>query len=154
MPPTLQWECQVAGWRGDWSCCCRRIPQCAPECLFLFEKILLLNSATPYEEGPVFSHSPPLQLDWECPGHGSTQPNSQLSPAGTHSLCVFTTSSLFPSLQFQATKSLLVLLKPSLAGEGNVNPALSQESCGRPSRCRPGAAVTLFPVLVPGTFLS
>ena len=48
---------------GDWSCYCRRIPQTAPKCLFLFEKILLLNPATPYKEGPVISHSPPLELD-------------------------------------------------------------------------------------------
>ena len=26
----------VAGWRGDWSCCCRGIPQSAPEGLFPF----------------------------------------------------------------------------------------------------------------------
>ena len=28
----------VAGWRGDWSCCCRGIPQSAPEGLFLLGK--------------------------------------------------------------------------------------------------------------------
>ena len=28
----------VEGWRGDWSCCCRGIPQSAPEGLFLFGK--------------------------------------------------------------------------------------------------------------------
>ena len=48
----------------------------------------------------------------------------------------------------------MVLLKPCLAGEGAVNPALSQKSCGRPGRRRPGDAVTLVPALVPGTFLS
>ena len=57
-------ECQVATWRGDWSCCCRIIPQTAPECVFLFEKILLLNRAAPFKEGPVLSHSPPLHVDW------------------------------------------------------------------------------------------
>ena len=31
--------------------------------LFLFEKFLLLKPAAPYKEGPVLSHSPPLQLD-------------------------------------------------------------------------------------------
>ena len=31
---------------------------------------------------------------------------------------------------------LWVLLKPCLAGEGAINPALSQESCGRPGRLR------------------
>ena len=69
MPPTPLWEHRVARWRGGWSCCCRRIPQTAPKCLFfflplfLFQKILLLNPASPYKEGPVLSHSPPLQLD-------------------------------------------------------------------------------------------
>ena len=31
-------------WRGDWSCCCRGIPQSAPKGHFLFGKILLLIS--------------------------------------------------------------------------------------------------------------
>ena len=43
-----------------------------------------------HKEGPVLSHSPPLQLDPDCWGQGSTWPNSQLSP-GAHSLHVFTT---------------------------------------------------------------
>ena len=34
--PTPPLECWAAVWRGDWSCCCRRIPQSAPECLFFF----------------------------------------------------------------------------------------------------------------------
>ena len=66
---TLQ-EHQAARWRGKWSCCYRRIPQTSPECLFLFEKILVLNPASPYKEGPVFSHSPPLQLDKGLSGSG------------------------------------------------------------------------------------
>ena len=37
----------MARWRGDWSCCCRGIPKSAPEGLFLFERILLLNPALP-----------------------------------------------------------------------------------------------------------
>ena len=53
--------------------------------------------------------------------------------AGTHGLCGFTTFSLFPSLGLQATRCLSVLLKLCLVGEEAVNPALSQESCGRPS---------------------
>ena len=57
-------------WREDWSCCCRRIPQTAPKCLFLFEKILLLNPASPYKEGPDLSHSPPHHLDWGLSGSG------------------------------------------------------------------------------------
>ena len=68
MPSTPPQEHQAAGWRGGWRCCCKRIPQTAPKCLFffsffLFEKFILLNPAAPYKEGPVLSHSPPLQLD-------------------------------------------------------------------------------------------
>ena len=29
---------RVVGWRADWSCCCRGIPQSAPEIFFLFGK--------------------------------------------------------------------------------------------------------------------
>ena len=64
--------------------------------------------------------------------HGPTLNSPQLVP--TVSVGLPTTSSLFPSLRLQATRSLSVLLKPCLAGEGAVNPALSQESCGRPGR--------------------
>ena len=98
----------VAGWRGDWSCYCSRIPQSAPEGLFLFEKILLFNPAIPYKEGPVLSHSSPLQLDQDCPGQGPTQPNSQLFPASAHVLCMFTTSFLLPSLNFSLTVYLKI----------------------------------------------
>ena len=69
--PIAPREHQAAGWRGYWRCCCRRIPQTAPQCLFLFEKILLLNPAAPYKEGPVLSHSPPLQLDQGLSRSGS-----------------------------------------------------------------------------------
>ena len=41
----------VARWRGDWSCCCREVPQSAPEVLFLFGKILLLNTVAPSVQG-------------------------------------------------------------------------------------------------------
>ena len=81
-------------------------------------------------------------------------PNFQLSSASARGLPGFSTSSLFPSLRLQATRSLTVLLRPCLAGEGAVNPALSQESCRRPGRGGPGAAAALVPALVPGTFLS
>ena len=129
--------------------------KCSPRVFFFFGKSSCLVLQLPlYKEGPVLSLSPPLLLDQDCPDHGLTWPNSQLSPAGAHSLNGFATSSLFPSLQLQATRSLTVLLKPCLAGEGAVNPALYQESCGRPGRCGPGVAVTLVPMLVPGTFSS
>ena len=57
MPPTTLGEHQVACCRGDWSYCCSRIPQTAPQCHFLFEKMLLLYPAAPYKEGPVLTHS-------------------------------------------------------------------------------------------------
>ena len=142
-------EGQVAGWRGDWSCCFRGIPQSAPKVFFFLGKSCSILRLPWYKEGPVPSLSPPLQVDCYCLGQGPTWPNSQLSPAGAHSLNGFATSSLFPSLQLQATRSLTVLLKPCLAGEGAVN-----LSCVRPSRGGPGAAATLAPVLVPGPFLS
>ena len=145
---------QVAGRRGDWSCCCRRIPQSAPKGLFLFEKILLLTPGTPYKEWPVLSHSPPLQLDRDCLGQGPTWPNFQLSPASAQGLCGLTSLSLFPFLRLQAIRSLLVLLKPCLAGEGAINWALSQESYCRPGGRGSGAAAAQVPVLVPGAFLS
>ena len=55
---------RVAGVRGDWRCCCRGIPQSAPEGLFLLGKILL-NPAAPSIQGRV------------CP---LTQPTSPARP--------------------------------------------------------------------------
>ena len=115
MSPKPLREHLSAWWRGNWSYCFRRIPQTDPECLFLFEKILLLNPAAPYKERPVLSHNPPLQLDQGL--SGSWPHTAQLStlPASAHSLHGFTTSSLFPSLRLQATRCFFVLLKPCLA---------------------------------------
>ena len=109
-------EGQVAGWRGDWSCCFRGIPQSAPKVFFFLGKSCSILRLPWYKEGPVPSLSPPLQVDCYCLGQGPTWPNSQLSPAGAHGLRGFPTLSLFPSLQLQATRSLLVLLKPVWQG--------------------------------------
>ena len=69
MLPAAGW---AAGWRGDWSCCSRRIPQSAPEGLFLFGKSSCsIVQLPPYKEGPVLSHSPPLQLGQGLSGSGS-----------------------------------------------------------------------------------
>ena len=104
-----------------WSCCCRGIPQSAPEGLSFWEKsscsILWLP---PYKEGPDLSHSPPLQLAGGGPGKDCRRPNFQLSLASACGLPGFSTSSLFPSLRLQATRSLTVLLRPCLAVEGAV----------------------------------
>ena len=78
---------------------------------------LLGQPTAPARPGPIRVRVP----------HGPTL----ISPASAHSLCGFSTSSLFPSLRLQITRSLLVLLKPCLAGKGAVNPSLSQESCSR-----------------------
>ena len=102
MPPTSPWVCRAARYRGDWSCCCRRVPQTAPESLFILGKILLLNPVAPSIPGRAcLLTQPSLQLDQDCPNQDPTQPNSQLSPASAHSLRGFTTSSLFPSCDFK-----------------------------------------------------
>ena len=113
---------QVDGWRGEWSCCCRGIPQSAPEGLFLFEKILLLNPGAPslqVRACPLTQSTSPARLGtaWVRAPHGPTPNSPQLVPT----VSVYHTSSLFPSLQLQATRSLKMLPKPCLAGEGAVN---------------------------------
>ena len=70
--------------------------------------------------------------DWVRVHHCPTLPSRCPVSVGTHSPCVFATLSLFSTLWFQASRSLLVLLKPCLAGEGAIDLVLSQESCGRP----------------------
>ena len=74
MPPTPPGS---AGWPGGeetGAAAAGEFPKLPPSVsfffLFLFEKILLLNPATPYKEGPVLSHSPPLQLDQVLSGSG------------------------------------------------------------------------------------
>ena len=79
------------GGEGDWSSCCRRIPQSAPEGLFLFEKILLLNPATPSLQGRACPLTQPTSLArprtvWVRAPHGPTLNSPQLAP--TVSLCL------------------------------------------------------------------
>ena len=54
------------------------------------------------------------------------RPNFQLSSTSARGLPGFSTSSLFPSLRLQATRSLTVLFRPCLTGEVAINPALSK----------------------------
>ena len=97
-------------------------PKCPRESFSFWEKSsCLILWLPPYKEEPVLSHSPPLQLGQDCPGQDRTWPNFQLSSASACSLPGFSTSSLFPSLRLQATRSLTVLLRPCLAGEGAIN---------------------------------
>ena len=117
---------------GDWSCCCRGIPQSV---FFLGKSSCSIPQLPLYKEGPVLSHSPPLQLDQGLSRSGPhTAQLSTLPSWHPQSPCVYHTSSLFPSLCLQATRSLLVLLKPCLEWEGAINFAVSQESYSRPSR--------------------
>ena len=62
MPPTPSREPWAARQRGGWSCCCRRIPQTAPECLFFFFFFFLRNSSCsilpPHTRKGLSSHSP------------------------------------------------------------------------------------------------
>ena len=59
--------------------------------LFLSGKFLLLKPATPYKEGPVFSHSPPLQLDQGLSGSGLVKSQLSIPPTWrTKSLWVST----------------------------------------------------------------
>ena len=100
-------------------------------------------------QGPGLSPSPILQPDWGQSGSGSIMaqffPDCVQSLSGcTQPLCVYHFILIVP-LQLQATRSLQVLLKPCLAGEGAVNPALSQEPCGRPSRRRTWGCSRLGP---------
>ena len=146
----------VVGWRGDWSCCYRGIPQSAPEGLFLLGKNPRARSCGSLcTRKGLTSHTAPLSsLAGGCLGQDHMRPNFQLSLASACGLPGFSTSSLFPSLQVQATGSLTVLLSPCLAGQWALNRAVSQESCSRPCTGGPGAAASLIPALVPGTFFS
>ena len=71
----------VAGWRGDWSCCCRGIPQGAQEGLFLFEKNPSAQScASLCTRKGLSSHTAHLSSSaGDCLGQGRTWPTFQLS---------------------------------------------------------------------------
>ena len=91
-PPTAPQEHQVGGWveRRLELLLQENSPNCPRGGLLLFEKILLLNPAAPCKEGPVLSHSPPLQLDWGLSGSGPhTAQLSTLPSQCPQSLCVY-----------------------------------------------------------------
>ena len=147
--PKAPRELWAARWRGDWSCCCRRITQSALEGLFLFEKIFLLNPAAPYKEGPVLLHSPPLQLDQGLSGSGpdtaqlSTLPSQRpQSPSVYH----------FVLIPLPATSSNQVSLRAAQALFGRGGSCKLQESCCRLGRRGPGAAVPQSPHWSQGPF--
>ena len=142
------------GWRGDWSCCRRGISQSAPEGLFLFREKPPAWSCGSLQQGrawPLTQPTSPASLGAVRVRIASSPTLNSPQPAPT-GLLGFSTSSLFPTLRLQATRSLTVLLRPCLAGEGAVNrlsPRSPAASC-----TWPGAAATLVPTLIPGTFLS
>ena len=103
---------------------------------FLFEKFLLFKPASPNKH--LDSHIAQLSHQTrDYLGKGLSWPNSSqlgstVSAVHAAPVCLL----LCPSspMQLQASKSILMLLKPScLAGEGAIDLALLQESCSRPS---------------------
>ena len=76
---------RVTGWRADSSCCCRGIPQSAPQGLCFFGKILLLNPAAPSLQGRACpltqptSPARPRTFRVRAP-HSSTLKSPQLAP--------------------------------------------------------------------------
>ena len=79
---------QVAGWRGDWSFAAGNSPKCSQGSFLCVEgesscSILCLLL---YKEGPVLSHSPPLQL------------NHRLSRSGSHTTRLSTLPRQHPGL--------------------------------------------------------
>ena len=148
--PTALQEHWAARWRGDWSCCCRGIPQSAPEGLFLFGKILLLNPAAPSIEGracPLTQPTSPARPGtvWVRAPHGPTLNSPKPAPTDSVGLplrpysppCVFKQPGLSQCCS-------------SLVWQGREPLGRLSEFCGKPGRHGPGAEVAL----VPGTFVS
>ena len=88
---TPLWECHEAGWGGGSAAAAGEFLKHTLSVsffTFLYEKFLLLKPATPYKEGPVLSHSPPLQLDQGLSRLGPVKAQlSTLSSWHTHSPC-------------------------------------------------------------------
>ena len=108
----------------------------------------------PYKEGPVLSHSPPLQVGQGLSGSGSHA--AQLSTLlGQHPWSPWVFHFVLIPLPATSGNQVSHSVAQALFGSGGGrNPALSQESCGRPRTGRPGVAAALVPALVPGTSLS
>ena len=150
------WECRVARWKGDWSCCCRGIPQSAPWGSLSFWENPPAQSCQSIQGRacPLTQPTSPARLGTvqvKAP-HGPTLNFPQPAPM-IYGLCVFTTLRPYsPPCDFKQPG-----LSPccsSLVWQGReLLTWLYQESYGRPG-CGPGAAVALVPELVPGTFLS
>ena len=88
--------------------------------LFLFENFLLLNRASPYKEGPVLSHSPPLQL------------GQALSRSGPNT----TQLSTLPIWRTRSRWVYHFVLIPLLATSSNhVSLGAAQPLCGKGGSC-------------------
>ena len=159
VPPQKR-HCGRGRGAGGGGGCCRRISQTATKCLF-FHFFFSRNSS--YSSLLLHTRAWPL-----------TQPNSPIRPETVQvrachrptfpSQCpqsqwVHTTPVCLPlcpdsPLRLHATRTLLVLLKACLAGEGAIDLAFSQKSCGRHSRQVPGLGLQLpwFPCWSQGPY--
>ena len=159
VPPTPPGECWVARWRGGWSCC-RSIPQTAPEYLSFFfftfsEKFLLLNPATPYKEGPVLSHSPPLQLDRGLSVSGPNTAQLSTLPSWEHMVSVGLPLHSYSRAPRDLKQPGLSQCCSNLVwkGRGPLTWFSPSSPAAGPAGAWPGATVTLVPLLVPRTLL-
>ena len=154
MPPHLHGSSGQPDGKETGAAAAGEFPKVPRRVFFFFEKIILLNPAAPYKEGPVLSHSPPLQLDQE------------LSRSGPH-------MAQFSTLPSQCTRSPwvyhFVLIPLPATSSNQISGCCSNlvwQGRGPSTRLSPrspaaglagsgpGAAAALVPALVPGTLLS
>ena len=113
-------------------------PKQPAECLFYFF-FFLKNSS--YSSLPLQTSAWPLTKPhsltrlgtmWFRVPHGPALPSQCPQSQRVNTTPVYLPLNHFSPQRLQASRSLLVLLKPCLAGEGAIDLVLSQESCGRP----------------------
>ena len=66
-------------------------PKVPPRVFFFLGKSCSILQLCLYKEGPVLSHSPPLQLDWGLSRSGPHTAQLSTLPSLRHGLCGFTT---------------------------------------------------------------
>ena len=96
MPPHLHGSSGQPDGKETGAAAAGEFPKVPRRVFFFFEKIILLNPAAPYKEGPVLSHSPPLQLDQELSRSGPHMAQFSTLPSQHHGFSVFTTYSPYP----------------------------------------------------------
>ena len=113
-------------------------PKQPAECLFYFF-FFLKNSS--YSSLPLQTSAWPLTQPhsltrlgtmWFRVPHGPALPSQCPQSQRVNTTPVYLPLNHFSPQRLQASRSLLVLLKPCLAGEGAVDRSLSQEPCDRP----------------------